>query len=89
MLISTRDDYQVIAPFLITLRVANRSALTSDSIVSGSSGPIQFRSQGKSADSGPARGGDSIERWRDMYGKTSSELSVVVETTVDLHHDMV
>jgi len=39
---------QVIAPFLITLRVANQSALTSKTIVSGNIGSIRFVSQGES-----------------------------------------
>lgn len=41
-----RSDKQVIAPLLITLRVAGRSALTSEAIVSGS---LHFESQGGSA----------------------------------------
>lgn len=40
-------ETQVIAPFLITLRVANQSALTNKTIVSGDIGSIHFR-QGKS-----------------------------------------
>lgn len=40
-------EVQVIAPFLIILRVANRSALTSDAI-SGAIGSIHFRSQRES-----------------------------------------
>jgi len=39
---------QVIAPFLITLRVANQSALTSKTIVSGHIGSMRFKSQGES-----------------------------------------
>lgn len=39
---------QVIAPFLITLRVANQSALTSKTIVSENVGSMQFRTQGES-----------------------------------------
>lgn len=42
-------DEQVIAPFLITLRVANQRALTGDMIYSGNSiGSIRFRGQGES-----------------------------------------
>ena len=44
-----RGDKQVIAPFLITLRVANQSALTSKAVVPQSVGTIQFRTPGESA----------------------------------------
>ena len=40
---------QVISLFFITLRVANRTALTSDAVASGSVGSIHFRSAGGSA----------------------------------------
>jgi hypothetical protein len=46
--LSDHGDEQVIAPFLIILRVANRSALTSDTIISGNVGSLQFRGQEKS-----------------------------------------
>lgn len=39
---------QVIAPFLVTLRVANRRALTSTSIASGEVGSMRFGGQGES-----------------------------------------
>jgi hypothetical protein len=49
MLLSDRGDVQVIAPFLITLRVANRRAFTSGMIASGSVGStMHFKSQGRS-----------------------------------------
>ena len=35
---------QIIAPFLVTLRVANRTSLTSETIVSGKIGSIHFGS---------------------------------------------
>ena len=46
--LSNRCVYQVIAPFLITLRVANQSALTSKTIVSGNTGSMHFISRGES-----------------------------------------
>ena len=53
---SDRVCEQVIAPFLIILRVANRTALTGDSTsASGNVGSIQSRSQGK------FRGGAVVE----------------------------
>lgn len=45
-------ETQVIAPFLIILRIANRTALMSDTNDSEDSGPIHFRSQATLADSG-------------------------------------
>ena len=42
------NDEQCIAPFLIVLRVANRTALTSEAVVSGNVGSIRFKSQGES-----------------------------------------
>ena len=50
--LSNRGDKQVIAPFLITLRVANRTALTSEDITTGNIiGSIHFDGHGKSMDS--------------------------------------
>lgn len=45
---NTTVVFQVVAPFLITLRVANRRALTSEMIASGNVGSMHFRSQGRS-----------------------------------------
>ena len=47
---SNHDNKQVIAPFLIILRVANRTALTCETVVSGNIGTIHFRSEGTSMD---------------------------------------
>lgn len=46
--LSNHGDRQVIAPFLIILRVSNRSALTSDTIISGNVGSMQFEGEGES-----------------------------------------
>lgn len=43
-------EVQVIAPFLIILRVADRRALAGNTIVSGTAGTLQFKSQGESTD---------------------------------------
>ena len=48
MLLSYHGEVQVIAPFLITIRVASRRALTNEMISSGGVGSIHFRSQGRS-----------------------------------------
>jgi hypothetical protein len=44
---SDHDDKQVIAPFLIILRVADRRALTSNAVTSGNIDSIRFKSQGE------------------------------------------
>ena len=46
MLSDHHDTCQVIAPYLVTLRVAERRAPTSEMITSGNIGSIRFRSQG-------------------------------------------
>jgi len=43
-------ETQVIAPFLIIRRVANHSALTSDSVATGNDTAFSFRTQGKTTD---------------------------------------
>ena len=40
----------MISPLLITLRVANRTALTSETIVSGNIGSIRFKSHAETTD---------------------------------------
>ena len=64
---------QVIAPFLITLRVANRTALTSEMTTLGYTESIRFRTQGESVgDNGTSIGGDStslIDAGGEMSGK--------------------
>jgi uncharacterized membrane protein YgcG len=82
-------ETQVIAPLLIIRRVADQSALTSNTVVSGNTRPFSFRSGGKSmGGSGTLPGGYPMSSME--YGKTSGEqFGVGVETTIDLHHDKV
>lgn len=80
---------QVIAPFLIVLRLANRSALTSDTVVSGNVATMQFRSLEISAVSnvtvpdvypvGPSGAGK----------EGPGELSAGAEKTIDLYRDRI
>lgn len=86
---SDYNDEQVIAPFLIIIRVANRSALTSDTVVSRGVGSIRFRKQGKST-----IGGETIPDRHpvdslDAYGETPGEIGVGTETTIDLRYDRI
>ena len=71
--------HQVIAPFLITLRVANQRSSRRDTTVSGNVGSIRFSSQGK-----PVVGGGTAHRMNLM---DAGEFGVGVATTIDLHRD--
>lgn len=83
-------ETQVIAPLLIIRRVADQSALTSNTIVSGNNRPFAFRSPGKSTGgSGTLPGGYPMSSV-DMYGKTSGDQpGLVFERTIDLRRDKV
>jgi len=80
-------ETQVIAPLLIIQRIANQSALTSDAIVTGHVGSINFRSRRESI-----AGNDALPRFpmspTNKYGKGLGE-GVQVEVTIDLHLDKV
>lgn len=78
-------DAQVIAPFLVVLRVANRSALTNNSIVSGNLnlGSIRFGGQGKSTGANRTLSDGFPVSSMEMNAETSGELGVRVETIVD------
>lgn len=80
-------ETQVIAPFLIVLRVANRKALTSDSVAKPGSTvtSLRFLSRGKSTGVHPDEYSmDSTV----AYGKTPNELCAEA-TSMDLPHDKV
>lgn len=87
--LSNRGDEQTIAPFLITLRVANQNASTNVSIISGDAGSIHFRSQGKSTG---GNGALSIGRHPIMSSMATDEETRVKPpgggiTTIDLRCD--
>ena len=81
-------DEQVIAPLLIIQRVANKSALTSNT-VTGRISSFKAGSRGTSmGSSGALPSGDSMSSVDD--GQTSScEFEVGIETTNDFHQDKV
>lgn len=68
---------QVIAPFLIILRVANRRALTSEAIATGNMSSIHFGNRGVESASGDGTlpGGHPASS-TDVYGKTPGEPGV-------------
>jgi len=79
---SILSEVQVIAPFLIIRRVASRSALTSDTIVSGDPGSICFRSLGESTGDESLPGGNPMGS-ADACGGVPRELGTIVGTTTD------
>lgn len=80
--------YQVISPFLIILRVANRRALTSDAIVSGNVSSLRFDGQGKLTGGSVIFIGARQKGLADTHGKTT-ELSVETVQAADSHCDKV
>jgi len=70
-------ETQVIAPFLIILRVANRRALTSSTIVSGNVDSIQFR---KSTNCNGTLPDDDPTNSTGIHGLTHDEPGIEVET---------
>ena len=78
-----REDGQVIAPFLIILRVANRTAVTSDSISSGNSDSIHFRSPGQSTDDGRTVPDGNPVFSPGVSGEAPGEVGIVVEDIIE------
>ena len=71
-------DEQVIAPSFITLRVANRSALTGDTIASGTPNlsSIHFGNQGKSTGVSGALSNEFPVSSTEMNAESSGELGI-------------
>lgn len=80
-MVSDYGSQQVIAPFLIIRRVANRRALTSDTLASRTTSSIDFNSLGTStSENGTVSDGD----WITSMGaqrETLDELGAGTETT--------
>ena len=78
-----RPTGQVIAPFLIIRRVANKSAFTRDTVVSGRTGSLKFWKRGNlTGCSGPHPSGDPTVSV-DEYEMNSSKLTVGAESMID------
>ena len=76
------DDEQCIAPFLIVLRVANRTALTSN-IVSGNITSIRFRTRGESTGGDQTlSNGNSTHSASDEYREALEERSTGAEKAI-------
>lgn len=80
---SNHGGEQAIAPFLIILRVADRRALTSETIVSGNLGSIHFRSQGKSTVDDGTLPDDHHVSSTDADGEISQELGAGAESAIE------
>jgi hypothetical protein len=76
----TPDGEQAISPFLIILRVANRRAVTSETIVSGNIGSLQFRSHGSAMGGSETLPEESPVSSTDAGGETPSRLGVGAAT---------
>ena len=75
----------MIAPLLIILRVANKTALTSNTVVAGRVSTFKARARGESADGGGTLlSGDSTSSV-DEIGMNSCELPVEFETGIESH----
>jgi hypothetical protein len=77
-LLPSNRGKQVIAPYLVILRVANRSALTSDTIASGVTGSLHFASQASSTDSSGTLPAEYSMSSTEMDGEATDEAGVGV-----------
>ena len=77
VLLSNCGCTQVIAPYLIILRVAKRRAMTSE-LVSGTAGSMHFRSQGMTAGDETLPDGDNVN-WVGVNGEDPGELGAGTE----------
>lgn len=73
---------QVIAPFLVTIRVANQRALTGDAITSGDPGSIRFRSQGELTEDSSTLPCEYTPSWAGAHGEFRGESTLGDGSTV-------
>lgn len=78
---------QVIAPLLITQRVTDKSAFTSDTVVTGRLSSFKARSRGELTDGGVALPSGGPMSSASGNGRDSSEHGVGAETTISFHQD--
>ena len=80
---SNHSNIQVIAPFLIVLRVAKQRALTSETLISGNIGTLRFGGQGESTGcEGTLPTGNTLTSM-DVNGETSRGRGVEIENIID------
>ena len=80
-----RGTGQVIAPLLVIQRVADKSALTSDSVVSAHFSELIARNGGQLTAGGDTLPGGDPMRSANRNEKNSGELEVGVTATIDFH----
>lgn len=78
--LSDQGDEQVIAPFLIVLRVANRTALTSEAIAPGGSSSIYFQGREASTGNSETLNGRDPMSSMETNGETLGELEAETAT---------
>jgi len=80
-------ETQVIAPLLIIRRVADQSALTSNSVATGNPGSFNFKSQGRvTSGSGTLRGYPMHQS--DLSAKSSHETGDEGDASIHFHQDV-
>ena len=77
----------MIAPLLIIQRVADRSALTSRTIITGHTSSFSVRRQGEPTGSDGTPLDGHLKNLATGYGKNPGELGSVVETMTDFRSD--
>ena len=80
---SNHSRDQVIAPFLIILRVANRRALTSHTIASGNVGSIHFNSQGGFTGDDETSFDGNLSRSMEVNSEAPHELGAEAEIGIE------
>lgn len=75
-------ETQVIAPFLIILRVANQTALTNDVIVSGNVDSIRFGNHGRSTNANETLPDRNPASSTDVFGKPPGDIGLRVVTSL-------
>ena len=86
-MLSDHGNEQVIAPFLIIRRVANRRALTSEAVASGGSS-LRFGSRGETTDSDGTLADGAPTSSTDAYGEVLRDHGDGAEITwTNSHHN--
>ena len=78
---------QTIAPFLITLQIANWSGSANVTLASGTISSFHFVTQAESTTGEGIAPDEFLAGSTDAFGETPPDPSVAVETTTNIHHD--
>ena len=80
---SNHNDGQVIGPFLIVLRVANRTALTSNIVSPVNVGSIRFKSRGESTGGSGALHDENLTNSIEIDEEASGDPGAGVEDSIE------